>query len=55
MIRSNTRRQAYLGITIASYIYFIGDAAVSYKTNDVSECQEGHHAGLHLPRCGTDL
>lgn len=30
MIRSNTRRQIYLGATIASYIYFIGDAAVNY-------------------------
>ena len=27
MIRSNTRRQVYLGLTVASYIYFIGDAA----------------------------
>ncbi len=36
MIRSNTRRQLYLGLTVASYIYFIGDAAVSYHTNDVS-------------------
>lgn len=30
MIRSNTRRQIYLGATIASYIYFIGDAAINY-------------------------
>ena len=34
MIRSNTRRQVYLGLTVASYIYFIGDAAVNYSTND---------------------
>lgn len=40
MIRSNTRRQVYLGITIASYIYFIGDAAVSYSTNDVSSVKK---------------
>lgn len=31
MIRSNTRRQIYLGLTIASYIYFIGDAAINYQ------------------------
>lgn len=31
MIRSNTRRQIYLGLTIASYIYFIGDAAINYR------------------------
>lgn len=30
MIRSNTLRQIYLGATIVSYIYFIGDAAVNY-------------------------
>ncbi|MDE7070293.1 MAG: hypothetical protein K2O63_07295 [Alistipes sp.] len=30
MIRSNTRRQLYLGATLASYLYFIGDAAVNY-------------------------
>ena len=31
MIRSNTRRQIYLGLTVASYIYFLGDAAVNYR------------------------
>lgn len=30
MIRSNTRRQIYLGVTVASYLYFLGDAAVNY-------------------------
>ncbi|MDE5851444.1 MAG: hypothetical protein K2H25_01425, partial [Alistipes sp.] len=40
MIRSNTRRQLYLGLTVASYVYFIGDAAVSYKTNDVSSVKK---------------
>lgn len=40
MIRSNTRRQLYLGLTVASYIYFIGDAAVSYHTNDVSSVKK---------------
>lgn len=40
MIRSNTRRQVYLGLTVASYIYFIGDAAVNYSTNDVSNVKK---------------
>ena len=43
MIRSNTRRQLYLGITIASYIYFIGDAAVNYSTNDVSNVKKAYN------------
>ena len=30
MIRSNTRRQIYLGLTVASYLYFLGDAAVKH-------------------------
>ncbi len=37
MVRSNTRRQVYAGIAIASYIYFIGDAAINYATNEVSQ------------------
>ena len=40
MIRSNTRRQIYLGLTLASYIYFIGDAAVCYSTNEVSSVKK---------------
>ena len=32
MIRSNTRRQIYLGLTVASYLYFLGDAAVNATT-----------------------
>ena len=46
MIRSNTRRQVYLGLTVASYIYFIGDAAVNYSTNEVSAVSYTH---LTLP------
>ncbi|MDE7123023.1 MAG: hypothetical protein K2N93_01590, partial [Alistipes sp.] len=30
MIRSNSRSQAYLGLTLASYVYSIGDAAGNY-------------------------
>ena len=52
MIRSNTRRQAYLGVTIASYIYFIGDAAVSYKTNDVSDVKKATTLACIFPGAG---
>ena len=52
MIRSNTRRQIYLGVTIASYIYFIGDAAVSYKTNDVSNVKKATTLACIFPGAG---
>lgn len=52
MIRSNTRRQIYLGITVASYIYFIGDAAVSYKTNDVSDVKKATTLACIFPGAG---
>ena len=52
MIRSNTRRQVYLGITLASYIYFIGDAAVSYKTNEVSSVKKATTLACIFPGAG---
>jgi hypothetical protein len=52
MIRSNTRRQLYLGITIASYIYFIGDAAVNYSTNDVSNIKKATTLACIFPGAG---
>lgn len=52
MIRSNTRRQIYLGITIASYVYFIGDAAVSYSTNDVSSVKKATTLACIFPGAG---
>lgn len=52
MIRSNTRRQLYIGLTIASYIYFIGDAAVSYKTNDVSDVKKATTLACIFPGAG---
>lgn len=52
LIRSNTRRQLYLGITIASYIYFIGDAALSYKTNDVSDVKKATTLACIFPGAG---
>ncbi len=52
MIRSNTRRQLYLGLTIASYAYFIGDAAVNYKTNDVSHVKKATTLACIFPGAG---
>lgn len=52
MIRSNTRRQLYLGLTVASYIYFIGDAAVNYATNDVSAVKKATTLACIFPGAG---
>lgn len=52
MIRSNTRRQLYLGATIASYIYFIGDAAVNYSTNNVSHVKKATTLACIFPGAG---
>ena len=52
MIRSNTRRQLYLGLTVASYIYFIGDAAVSYHTNEVSNVKKATTLACIFPGAG---
>ena len=52
MIRANTRRQLYLGITIASYIYFIGDAAINYATNDVSGVKKATTLACICPGAG---
>ena len=52
MIRSNTRRQLYLGLTLASYIYFIGDAAVSYRTNEVSSVKKATTLACIFPGAG---
>ncbi len=52
MIRSNTRRQLYLGLTIASYVYFIGDAAVSYRTNEVSNVKKATTLACIFPGAG---
>ena len=52
MIRSNTRRQIYLGAMLASYIYFIGDAAVNYTTNDVSRVKKATTLSTICPGAG---
>jgi len=52
MIKSNTRRQIYLGTMLASYIYFIGDAAVNYSTNDVSHVKKATTLSTICPGAG---
>lgn len=52
MIRHNTRRQLYLIATVGSYIYFIGDAAVNYATNDVSSVKKATTLSTICPAAG---
>ena len=52
MIRHNTLRELYLGTAIASYIFFIGDAAVRYSTNDVSAVKRATTLALICPGAG---
>ncbi|MBR5464357.1 MAG: hypothetical protein IKU77_00965 [Alistipes sp.] len=52
MIRSNTKRQIYLGLTLASYIYFIGDAAINYSTNEVSAVKKATTLACICPGAG---
>ncbi len=52
MIKSNTRRQLYLGATLASYIYFLGDAAVNYSTNEVSDIKKATTLSMICPGAG---
>lgn len=52
MIKCNTRRELYLGAMVASYIYFIGDAAVNYSTNDVSRVKKATTLSTICPGAG---
>ncbi len=52
MIRHNTMRQIYLFASIASYLYFIGDAAVNYSTNDVSDVKRATTLATICPGAG---
>ncbi len=52
MIRSNTRRELYLGAAVVSYLYFIGDAAVKYSTNDVSSVKRATTLAMICPGAG---
>ncbi len=52
MIHSNTRRQIYLGATVASYLYFIGDAAMNYSTNNESDVKRATTLATICPGAG---
>ena len=52
MIRHNTRQQIYAGLAIATYIYFIGDAAVNYSTNEVSQVKKATTLSTICPGAG---
>ena len=52
IIKHNTLRQVYAGVAIASYLYFIGDAAVNYSTNDVSRIKKATTLSTIFPGAG---
>jgi len=52
LIKHNTLRQVYAGVAIASYLYFIGDAAVNYSTNDVSRIKKATTLSTIFPGAG---
>lgn len=52
LIKHNTLRQVYAGVAIASYLYFIGDAAINYSTNDVSRIKKATTLSTIFPGAG---
>ena len=52
MIKYNTMRQAFMITTIASYVYFLGDAAVKYATSEVSPVNRATTLALICPGAG---
>ena len=52
MIKYNTMKQAFMFTTIASYLYFIGDAVINYTTNDVSHVNKATTLSTICPGAG---
>ena len=52
LIKHNTLQQIYAGIAIASYLYFIGDAAMNYATNEVSQVKKATTLSTIFPGAG---
>ena len=52
MIRTNTSKQIFMLTTAASYIYFLGDAALNYSTNEVSSVKKATTLSLICPGAG---
>ena len=52
MIKYNTMKQVFMVATIASYLYFIGDAAINYSTNEVSAVNKATTLAMICPGAG---
>ena len=52
MIKHNTLMQLFMATTIASYLYFVGDAAVCYSTNEVSSVARATTLATICPGAG---
>ena len=52
MIKHNTLKQTFMFTSIASYIYLIGDAAVNYATNNVSQVNRATTLSTICPGAG---
>lgn len=52
MVRANTTKQVFMFTAAASYIYFLGDAALSYATNDVSDVKKATTLSMICPGAG---
>lgn len=52
MIKYNTMKQVFMISTIASYLYFIGDACVKYSTNEVSRINKATTLAMICPGAG---
>lgn len=52
MIRANTKKQVFMFTALASYIYFLGDAAMNYATNEVSDVKKATTMSIICPGAG---
>lgn len=52
MIRANTTRQIFMMTAVASYIYFLGDTAINYSTNQVSNVKKATTLSMICPGAG---
>ena len=52
MIKYNTMRQVFMVSTIASYIYFLGDACLKYSTTEVSHINKATTLAMICPGAG---
>lgn len=52
MIKYNTMKTVFMITTIASYLYFIGDAVINYSTNEVSRVNKATTLAMICPGAG---